>query len=82
MKILIIDNYTKHLGDIKNLCQEHTVSVLEWSEISVDSYKQFDLVILSGGSGMSIDKHTVVRTHVAFLEKKSSLDARLRANSN
>jgi GMP synthase (glutamine-hydrolysing) len=72
MKILIIDNNSKHIEEIKNLCLGHAVSILKWSEISTDSYRPFDLIILSGGSGMSIDKHTADFKTEADLIRKSN----------
>ncbi len=57
MKILLVDNNTKHIGDIKKLCTEHEVIVKRWELLQSEDYKDFDLVILSGGSGMAIDEH-------------------------
>ncbi len=57
MKILIVDNNTKHIEDVKALCVSNEIHVMKWGEISPDTYTGFDLIILSGGSGMAIDKH-------------------------
>src|SRR4051812_33374383 len=57
MKTLIIDNNTKHIDEIKKLCPGHTITVKRWNEAAPDDYSEFDLIILSGGSGMAINEH-------------------------
>lgn len=57
MNILLIDNNTKHIEDIKNLCPDDVFTIRKWSEVTHADHNSFDLLILSGGSGMAINKH-------------------------
>lgn len=57
MRILLVDNNTKHIEDIKKLCIDHQVTVKKWNEITSREYEDFALIILSGGTGMAIENH-------------------------
>jgi GMP synthase (glutamine-hydrolysing) len=56
MKILIIDNNSKHIEKIKELCKDNIVEVLKYSDDLVGMDRNYDLVILSGGTGLPINK--------------------------
>ena len=57
MRILLVDNNTKHIEDIKKLCSKYEVIVKRWNEITSREYEDFDLIVLSGGTGMAIENH-------------------------
>ncbi len=53
MKILLIDNGTKHLGKLKDLLKDNDIDVYKlFSKYPTDD--QYDLIVLSGGSQISI----------------------------
>jgi GMP synthase-like glutamine amidotransferase len=61
MKILVIDNATKHLDELKawltNMITTAEITVRGFGEVSVDDCASFDLVVLSGGSMLSVAGH-------------------------
>lgn len=57
MNILIIDNNSKHIDEIKKLCEGNKVNVLKYSDNLDNVYFDYDLIILTGGTGLAIDKH-------------------------
>ncbi|MFA6421909.1 MAG: gamma-glutamyl-gamma-aminobutyrate hydrolase family protein [Candidatus Buchananbacteria bacterium] len=54
MKILIIDNGTKHLAKLKKLLVDLPFKVVNYSEIDVAHAKNFDVIILSGGHNFPV----------------------------
>ncbi|MBP6865955.1 MAG: gamma-glutamyl-gamma-aminobutyrate hydrolase family protein [Candidatus Pacebacteria bacterium] len=50
MKILIINNETKHLGELQELLKKHEVSVVEFSALQNTDPDYFNAIVLSGGS--------------------------------
>ena len=49
MKILIINNGTKHLAQLKKMLIDLPFEVVNYSKIDADQAKDFDVIILSGG---------------------------------
>lgn len=49
MKILLINNKTKHLARLKKLLAGLPFEVIDYSDIDPDHAKKFDVIILSGG---------------------------------
>lgn len=57
MKVLIVNNQTKHINKLKELLHNHEVTVFFYNQIDLKLVKNFDLIILSGGSLFSILGH-------------------------
>lgn len=57
MNILIIDNNSKHIDDIKNLCKGNSIDILKYYDDLNNIYENYDLIILTGGTGLPLDKH-------------------------
>lgn len=49
MKILVIDNGTSYLNQLKNLLSDTSLEVINYSEINQANSENFDAIILSGG---------------------------------
>jgi GMP synthase-like glutamine amidotransferase len=60
MKILLIDNRTKHLKEFRDLIEGcgHTADVIPFPEASSFIADQYDLSIITGGKGLVIPMHT------------------------
>ncbi len=56
MKVLIVDNGTKHLPSLKRLLSSNEVIILPFSSVYSED-DQFDLIILSGGSKFAIKQN-------------------------
>ncbi len=54
MKILLIDNGTSYLSQLKNLLSGHMFRVVKYSEINTINSEDFDSIILSGGHSFSV----------------------------
>ncbi len=52
MKVLLIDNETKLLNELKELIPDHE-TVRRWNE-KYDDHEEYDLIVLSGGSRFSV----------------------------
>jgi GMP synthase-like glutamine amidotransferase len=57
MKILIVDNGSKHLRSLRKIFVTHTISVVKLENLNLDTANKADLVILSGGHKMSVVNH-------------------------
>ncbi len=57
MKILLVNNRTKHLGRLKKSLRPHKVNVVWFNKFYFSSAKDFDCVILSGGKFHSVENH-------------------------
>jgi GMP synthase-like glutamine amidotransferase len=57
MNILIVDNNTKHIDGIKRICEGNSINVAKYYDNLDNVYQDYDLIILTGGTGLSIDKH-------------------------
>ena len=53
MKVLIINNHTKHLGKLKDLLVNYKIEISDFESINSDD--SHDLAILTGGSFLSIE---------------------------
>jgi len=57
MRILIVDNKTLFIKNIKRLLRGHEVEVKKFNEIKVRDANKFDVVILSGGYEKRVKYH-------------------------
>ncbi|MFH0755572.1 MAG: gamma-glutamyl-gamma-aminobutyrate hydrolase family protein [bacterium] len=57
MKILVINNGTGYLPQLKNLLSDHTFKVVKYSEIETVNSEDFDAVILSGGHNFLVSRN-------------------------
>ncbi|OGE72069.1 hypothetical protein A2617_02805 [Candidatus Daviesbacteria bacterium RIFOXYD1_FULL_41_10] len=57
MKILLIDNGTSYLEELKKLLISYEIDVRKWNKAGFENIEQYDLVILSGGHTCSIVNH-------------------------
>lgn len=71
MKVLIIDNSTKHLQSLKNLLLSHELTILTFSSTYSDT-EQYDLIVLSGGSKFAITQKPEIFANEIELIKNSS----------
>ena len=58
MKILIVDNHSKNSSKIPRLFAGHNVSVCDCDNFNIEKTKDFDLVVLSGGTHVSAAEST------------------------
>jgi len=72
MNILIINNGTKHINELKTILATHNVKVINFNERLIE-YKNYDLIILSGSSKLSVINHTVEYSDEINLIKKSNV---------
>lgn len=54
MNILIVNNGTSHLKELKRLVRDENVEIVEFGKLNSINYKNFDLIILSGSNHSSI----------------------------
>lgn len=71
MKVLIVDNYTKNLEELKNLLNNFDFSVIKKKQFSIKIAHNFDLIVFSGGSGVrSVKNHKEeYKTEIDFIKK-------------
>jgi anthranilate/para-aminobenzoate synthase component II len=50
MKILLVNNYTIHLDELKDMLSEEEVTTINSEDLTLEMSKKFDAVVLSGGS--------------------------------
>lgn len=62
MKVLLIDNGTSYLEKIKSLLKDHFVTVVSYNDIP-ENYNIYDLIILSGGHKIFINKENEQLIH-------------------
>jgi GMP synthase (glutamine-hydrolysing) len=70
MKILLVNNHTKDIEELKRLLDGFDFSVILHEDFSAGSADGFDLVILSGGSGIrSVKNHPAdYQTEIDFIK--------------
>lgn len=56
MKVLLIDNHSKHINEL--LKKFNDIEVVDFENIKLNSLNSFDLIILSGGSSFSVKNHS------------------------
>jgi GMP synthase (glutamine-hydrolysing) len=49
MKILVVDNGTSHLSELKNILSSHDFGIVKYHEINSVNADDFDAIVLSGG---------------------------------
>lgn len=57
MKVLLIDNGTRFLPDLNILLKGNKITTKSYKELAGIVAADFDLIVLSGGSGVSVRKH-------------------------
>ena len=55
MKILIVDNGTSYLSQLKNIVSEHEYQIVKYPDIGAVDQEDFDAIILSGGHGFPVN---------------------------
>ncbi|MEK7552905.1 MAG: gamma-glutamyl-gamma-aminobutyrate hydrolase family protein [Patescibacteria group bacterium] len=73
MKILLIDNHTKHVQDWKRLAKENNLDlvVVSCAEPEI-SQEIFDLIILSGGTGLPVTRsRDVLKKEIEIIKNSS-----------
>lgn len=55
MNILVVDNTTSYLPQLKNLLSKENFSVVPYSDLENTSIEEFDAIILSGGHQFSVE---------------------------
>jgi len=69
MNILLIDNGTILLPNLKKLFKEHNVQIYSWDKIEQKSTKNSDLIVLTGSSKYSVLEDEYVYKQQALLLK-------------
>lgn len=69
MKILLIDNETKNLNNLKTLLKGNIVKVLKYNKIKNTKDNKFDLIILSGGSNHSANNIYEYENEIKLITK-------------
>ena len=64
MKILLVNNYTIHLDELKEMLSEEDVTTVNTEDLTLEMSKKFDAVVISGGS-----KYEVSQNPEAFAEQ-------------
>ena len=54
MRVLVVDNNTNYLPQLKKLLSDHFFQVVKYTEVDLVDSDNFDLIILSGGHGLPI----------------------------
>ncbi len=69
MKVLIVDNGTRHLQELQKLVTTHTFETIPFSKINKDTTKFFDAVILSGGYKFPVmGNESLLKKEIDFIE--------------
>lgn len=73
MKILIVDNGTKHLRMLKKLLINIPFEIINYSDINIVQSQKFDAVILSGGHNFPVfgNEH-LLQDELNFVKKSKS----------
>jgi anthranilate/para-aminobenzoate synthase component II len=71
MHILIIDNFSKHINQLRNIFYPHTITVVSVHEFILLEASSFDMFVLSGGSGYSVRRFagTLYAQEIALIQK-------------
>jgi len=71
MKILLVNNQTKHLTKLQKLLKEHVVQTIGKDEFTCEIAKDFEVVIFSGGSNVATVKNhqEVYKNETEFILK-------------
>jgi len=72
MRVLIIDNGTSYLEQLKKLFFDSIVSVVNYSQIPKIKYSDADLIVLSGGHGLPVmDSKNPYAEEINFIKNSS-----------
>mgnify|MGYP001561349795 CR=1 FL=1 len=56
MKILLVNNYTIHLDELKDMLSEEDVTTVNSEDLTLEMSKNFDAVVISGGSKYEVSE--------------------------
>jgi len=73
MNILIIDNGTKHIKELKSVFFEYNFKVIKRNNLNNFKYNDFDLIVLSGSSKLSVVNHPIEYENEINLIKTSKI---------
>jgi len=72
MNILIVDNGTTRLAEIKLLLQKDNIKTINFGRISSENIENFDLIILSGGSQFPVfGNETLYKDEIDLIKKST-----------
>lgn len=57
MRVLVVDNGSVHLDELRQLLEGHEVIVRNHARIEASKVRRIDLIVLSGGHGFSVARH-------------------------
>lgn len=57
MKVLLVNNGSRYLTNLKALLKDHSLKVISYEDIPFYNVKSFDLIILSGGHRYNVVNH-------------------------
>ncbi len=57
MNILVVDNESKHLSELKKLLSKHTLRIISSPDLDQQSTDDIDLIVLTGGRRKSVMYH-------------------------
>ena len=73
MKIVIVDNGSRYLSQLKDLLAKHHMTVWPWNRANVSDLEKFDLIILSGGHKYAVLNHRKVYKKEIEVIRNSSI---------
>ena len=73
MNVLIVDNGTRHLGQLSELLEMHDVEILPRKTFLRANLASFDVIILSGGNSVSVINHDREYTEELALIREGDL---------
>lgn len=72
MNILLIDNGSSYISELKNLLCDHQITHIKYNAITPDQAAFYDLIILSGSHVFSVTNHVNMYEKELELVRKSS----------
>jgi|CXWL01.1.fsa_nt_gi GMP synthase-like glutamine amidotransferase len=74
MRVLIVDNHTSRLAEIRTLlsgCEIQNIDVVRTEELKQDNYDAYDLIVLTGATGLSIPPNMeVFKNELELIRKR------------
>ncbi|MCK4730238.1 MAG: gamma-glutamyl-gamma-aminobutyrate hydrolase family protein [Candidatus Aenigmarchaeota archaeon] len=72
MKILLVNNITKHLEELREILKPHEITTVNFQELP-KNYSDFDCIILSGGSKYKVKNNEEIYKQEIELIKNSEI---------
>ncbi|RLI99955.1 MAG: hypothetical protein DRP06_02685 [Candidatus Aenigmatarchaeota archaeon] len=72
MKILLVNNLTKHLEELQEILKPHKITTVHFQELP-KNYSDFDYILLSGGSKYKVKNNEKIYKQEIELIKKSEI---------